>query len=127
MARSHVVVAVDIGGTTVKGALYPEDGAGLAFASSPTFLDRPESAGLEDRPMAAVTGVVDELVARAASEDLVVTGIGVCSPGLVDSEAGVVVLAVNLGWAALPVADILRARFGVPVALDHDARAATRA
>ncbi len=127
MAGSRVVVAVDIGGTTVKGALYAENGASLAFVTSPTFADRAECAGPEDRALAAVTEVVDQLVVRSARDGHVLAGIGVCSPGLVDSKAGIVVLAVNLGWAALPIAEILRARFGVPVALEHDARAGARA
>ena len=127
MAASRVVVAVDIGGTTVKGALYAEDGTPLASVASPTFGDRGKSAGPEDRAMAAVTEVVDQLVGRAARDGHALAGIGVCSPGLVDSTAGIVALAVNLGWVAFPIADILRARFGVPVALEHDARAGARA
>lgn len=127
MGPRRVVVAVDIGGTTVKGALYSEAGVSLVGMRTPTFPDADRSDDLANQAIEAVTGLVDRLVASAAAEGYEVTGVGICSPGLVDSTAGLIVLAVNLGWTALPIVDILHARVGVPVALDHDARAAARA
>jgi glucokinase len=126
-AARRVLIAVDIGGTTVKGALYPEDGPSLAVVTSPTFPGGDQGGESDDEAVTAVVTVVDQLATVAATEGLTLTGIGVCSPGVVDSESGLVVLAVNLGWTALPLTEILSARFGVPVALDHDARAAARA
>lgn len=133
------VVAVDIGGTTVKGALFDADGTVLDRATVPTFPVHPPSdatattsdpgdpGGPGGPALAAVVGLVDRLAASAERTGRFLTGIGLCSPGLVDAEGGRVVLAVNLGWADLPVAELLADRFGVPVALEHDARAAARA
>lgn len=121
------VVAVDIGGTTVKGAVFA-DGVVLDRATAPTFpADGTATDGAGGPALAAVSALVDRLVAAADTAGHTVTGIGLCSPGLVDAERGVVVLAVNLGWADLPIAGLLAERFGVPVALEHDARAAARA
>ncbi|MDH2444077.1 ROK family protein [Amnibacterium sp. CER49] len=126
-AGTRVLIAVDIGGTTIKAGLYPEDGPALALLGAPTFLEGTPSDPPGDRAVAAVLAVVGELAELAARDGHVLVGIGVCSPGVVDSGSGVVVLAVNLGWADVPIAALLRDRFGVPVALDHDARAASLA
>jgi glucokinase len=45
-------------------------------------------------------------------------------PGRVDPEVGSVTLAVNLGWHDLALGPELAARFGVPVAVENDVRAA---
>lgn len=125
------VVAVDIGGTTVKGALFDVDGTVLDRATVPTFPSGAAHGNPDDAPggpaLAAVVALVEQLAESATASGHRVTGVGLCSPGLVDSERGVVTLAVNLGWSDLPVVDLLAERFGVPVALDHDARAAARA
>jgi glucokinase len=114
------VIAVDIGGTTVKGAVFAADGTVLARTTVPTF--GPSGAALD-----AVTSLIEQLAAAASTADHRVTGIGLCSPGLVDGDTGRIVFAANLGWTDLPLADLLAERFGVPVAVDHDARAAARA
>ncbi|GAA3341662.1 ROK family protein [Curtobacterium pusillum] len=123
------VVAVDIGGTTVKGALFDVDGTVLDRATVATFPTG--MSAVADGPggpaLAAVTALVTQLAASATASGRTLTGIGLCSPGLVDAERGRVVVAVNLGWTDLPIAELLAARFDVPVALEHDARAAARA
>jgi glucokinase len=54
-----------------------------------------------------------------------VLGVGVGSPGYVDSQRGIVHKAVNLGWESLPLADILTARLDgrLPVRVANDAAA----
>ena len=54
--------------------------------------------------------------------DLAAIGIGV--PGRVDPVAGRVTLAVNLGWHDLPLVPLMSARYGIPVAIENDVRAA---
>ncbi|MBK0296551.1 ROK family protein, partial [Bacillus sp. S34] len=81
--------------------------------------------------LAAVTALVDQLAASATASGRSLSGIGLCSPGLVDAERGRVALAVNLGWRDLPVRDRVRtelARRGidVPLAFGHDVRAGGR-
>lgn len=59
-----------------------------------------------------------------AMTDRPVLGIGVGAPGLVDTEQGRVVYAVNLEWYNLPLATLLRKRFDLPVHVANDANAA---
>lgn len=53
-----------------------------------------------------------------------VVGIGVGTPGLVNTQAGVVVNAVNLDWQDLPLAQLLRDRYRHPVLILNDSQAA---
>jgi N-acetylglucosamine repressor len=51
-------------------------------------------------------------------------GIGVGTPGLVDSDKGEVINAVNLGWENLYLAELLQDRYGLPVFILNDSQAA---
>ncbi|WP_075859752.1 ROK family transcriptional regulator [Carboxydothermus pertinax] len=52
------------------------------------------------------------------------TGIGFALPGQVDYEKGVALSAHNLPfWREVPLKEVITARFGLPVIIEHDARA----
>jgi len=72
---------------------------------------------------AMVFELTEALVARTTAPIL---GIGVGSPGVVN-PSGVVVSAPNLGWSDLPLQATLADRFGFPVIVGNDARAAALA
>ncbi len=148
LEQSGAVVAVDVGGTTVKGMLRigdvvldravvptfgtvgPADGtaAGTPTAGWPSTGGSAVGDLAAGGPaLAAVVAVVDRLAAAATGAGHPLAAIGLCTPGVVDSAAGTVVVAVNLDWHDLPIADLLRERYGVPVAVAHDARAAATA
>jgi predicted NBD/HSP70 family sugar kinase len=61
-------------------------------------------------------------LAGRSPADLLAIGVGV--PGRVDPTAGSVTLAVNLGWHDLPLGPRLAERYGVPVGVENDVRAA---
>jgi len=50
-------------------------------------------------------------------------GIGVGTPGLVNTREGVVVNAVNLDWQDLPLAALLQSRYHLPVTILNDSQA----
>ncbi|MQA79190.1 MAG: ROK family protein [Streptosporangiales bacterium] len=65
----------------------------------------------------------------AAAQGLVVSGLAVALPGVVDAD-GVLLHAPNLGWRDVPVADLLGARLGIEpaqVMLDNEANLAALA
>jgi glucokinase len=50
--------------------------------------------------------------------------VGICSPGPIDHEAGMIIDPPNLtGWRNVPLRDMLAARLNLPVRLEHDAKA----
>ena len=76
---------------------------------------------------ADATAKVIALAAALVSQTTVpILGMGVGSPGVVD-PAGVVLSAPNLGWSDEHLQDVLAARFGIPVIVGNDARAAVLA
>jgi glucokinase len=112
----RVVVAVDVGGTSMKaGALGP---AGVyELRRVPTGRERGPTAVL-----ATLHDVVAELLERAEAEGLEPAAVGVAVPGVVDG-AGVGRYSVTLGWRDLPVREQLEARLGRRVLVEHDVRA----
>ncbi|MFI5955190.1 ROK family protein [Cryptosporangium sp. NPDC051539] len=107
------VVTVDIGGTTIKGALVGADGQEL------NRLDRDTGAAAgADEVVARVRAVARELA------DAGTVAVGLSVPGLVDTAAGVARHAVNLGFRDTPLAALVAEEVGVPVVIEQDSRAA---
>lgn len=115
------VIALDVGGTAMKGALIGRAGGVLAEVRRPTT-----GAG-GAMVVEAIGAAAAELAALAENSGLAVSGAGVVVPGIVDEAAGRAVYSANLGWRELPLAEILVGRLGMAVALGHDVRAGARA
>lgn len=113
----EVVIAIDIGGTTVKGAAVDAAGTVVARRTTATF-DSGRDA------YASVLTVAGALIEEATAAGFTTAGIGIASPGLVDPESGAVRFAANLGWDDFPLRSLLEAEFAVAVSVGHDARTA---
>ena len=111
---SGSVVALDVGGTAMKGALVDRYGALLHVESRPTGRER----GVD----AVTEAIVEFAGALADKSSASVAAAGVVVPGLVDDARGIARYAANLGWHDLPLADLVSQRIGRPVALSHDVR-----
>ncbi len=66
--------------------------------------------------------IVDRLIKKAATHPLL--GIGVGTPGLVNTQEGVIINAVNLNWKDLPLTHLLQERYNLPVYVLNDSQAA---
>lgn len=119
-AERALALAFDVGGTSVRGAVV---GAGDVSLAESRVATRTGLAVLDD-----IAQLGEQLlaglspVARAQ-----VAGVGVAFPGLVDTESGTSLKAVNLGLVDTPVAAPLSERLGLPVAVSHDTAAAAGA
>jgi glucokinase len=113
------VIALDVGGTGMKGALLAPDGGVLREARRPTGRERGAEAVI-----ASVLDFAAELRARGAHEyGEPAAAVGVAVPGLVDEATGTAVYSANIGWRDVPMRGLLAERLGgVPVALGHDLR-----
>ncbi|OIU86739.1 sugar kinase [Microbacterium sp. AR7-10] len=120
MGAGAPVLAFDVGGTDIKSALFDADGTVLGLRRTPT----PPS---EDGTPARLIERLGELAAelRAQHPDVVPQAVGLVVPGIVDAESGIGVFSSNLGWHDAPMRDLMAARFGMPVAFDHDVRTAS--
>ena len=102
------VLAVDVGGTTIKAEIADPAGAVVAAGSVPT----PKGAAAID--------AVAELGARLIASTGPISAAGVILPGIVDRERRIAVFSANVGWSDLPAGELLDQAWGVPVAIDHD-------
>ena len=106
-----MIVALDVGGTSMKGAIMDH---GLDRTAT---VRRPTPHG--DAAVTAVLDTVADLVARTNNAEAV----GIAVPGIVDDENGVAVWSENIGWNDVPFRDLIERRTGLPVAVGHDVRA----
>ena len=123
---TDALVALDVGGTSIRGELLrPLRDAGevvdleileRALADTPRGGAEPDGGAIIDE----IERVCKALLDYATSHRVSVGAVGVAVPGVVDTAAGVVHLAGNLGWRDVPVAAELSARLGVPVQVHHD-------
>ncbi len=74
-----------------------------------------------EQALALVYEILDRLVQKQWAP---LVGIGVGTPGLVNTSEGMVVNAVNLDWQNLPLAQLLRNRYHMPVHIMNDSQAA---
>jgi glucokinase len=112
------VVALDVGGTTIKGAVVDHDAAVLSRLRRPT----PPRDTAPDEVLAAVLATVDTLAA-AAPPGARVRAVGLAVTGIVDERRGIAVHSENVGWRDVPVRSLVEQATGLPVGFGHDVRA----
>ncbi|MFJ8636347.1 ROK family protein [Streptomyces sp. NPDC093568] len=98
---------------TIKAARYGPQG----IAEETLRLPTPSSKGQD----AVVAAVVQAAMALTRPG---VRAVGLCAAGLIDTEGGVIRYAANLGLRDTPLAAAVADAVGLPVTLEHDARAA---
>ena len=116
---ARCVVALDVGGTSMKGALVDQDAQVYARQAFGT----PVAAGV-DAVLDQIGAALQTLAGRASAVGLAAPdAAGLAVPGIVDEARGVAVRAANIGWHDVALVQILERRLGLPVALGHDVRA----
>ncbi len=118
-ADARHVIGLDLGENFFTGAVV--DLRGRVRHS----LSRPLGGRDGDAALQLVFELVDALIACDRTRPLL--GIGIGTPGLVDSRDGTVRWAVNLDWAELPLGPIVGERYGAPVVVANDSQAAALA
>ena len=120
-ACRHTVVAIDVGGTKIAGALVAYEG-GLppvvtVRMSVPTDAQRGGEAVLQ-----SIVDVARELLAQAEGD---IVGIGVGTAGVVNPATGSIRYANDImpGWTGQPVRQRLIEEFNMPVAVLGDVQA----
>jgi glucokinase-like ROK family protein len=113
--NSRYLIGLDLAHDKFYGAIVNLRGKICASADLPIF-----DCGRE-KALSAVYEILDKLV-QAPYHRLV--GIGVGTPGLVNTLEGTVVNAVNLEWQDIPLASLLQNRYHLPVTILNDSQAA---
>ncbi|HEM6521034.1 ROK family protein [Streptococcus suis] len=117
---SKKIIGIDLGGTSVKLAILTTEGEIQEKWSIKT--------NILDDGSHIVPDIIDSIQHRFETHGLTkdnFLGIGMGSPGVVDSEAGTVIGAYNLNWKTLQlVKDQFESALGLPFFIDNDANVA---
>jgi N-acetylglucosamine repressor len=73
-----------------------------------------------DKALELVYKILGELIRKKIKP---IVGIGIGTPGLVNTREGVIVNAVNLAWKDLPLGALLEKKYKVPVSILNDSQA----
>jgi glucokinase len=110
--NGQLVAGVDVGGTKTLVVVTDDQDRVLYEHAAPT-----DRSSLVDQ----IAGLVDDARRHVGQE---LAAVGVAIPGHVDPRDGSVSMAVNLGITYLPLGSMLQTKLGVPIFVEHDARAA---
>ncbi len=113
-------LGVDLGGTNIQAGVMVGDGKLLARDSTKTKAE--EGA---DEVIGRIEKVIAKVLDGAKLKAGEVAGLGIGAPGAIDTNKGVVVKAVNLGWSDYPLAKTLSKKLDLPVLVDNDVNVGT--
>ncbi|NQJ70902.1 ROK family glucokinase [Streptococcus suis] len=117
---SKKIIGIDLGGTSVKLAILTTEGEIQEKWSIKT--------NILDDGSHIVPDIIESILHRFETHGLTkedFLGVGMGSPGVVDSEAGTVIGAYNLNWKNLQlVKEQFEAALGLPFFIDNDANVA---
>ncbi|MCH8051145.1 MAG: ROK family protein [Chloroflexi bacterium] len=112
--------AIDLGGTNVRAIVAGLDGKISGDDRRPSRA----SDGL-DATIETLLASLAHACSEAGVEASALRGLGVATPGWVDTERGIVPAAPQLiGWRDVPLVEMLQERLGLTVRLENDANAA---
>lgn len=114
VADSRYLIGLDLGQEKFIGAILNLRGEIKEMVEEPVHDDNGKTA------LELVYQIVDQLMKKKIKP---IVGIGVGTPGLVNTREGVVVNAVNLEWQDLPLGQLLEKKYKIPVSILNDSQA----
>jgi glucokinase len=114
-AHEQFAIGIDIGATKIASALLSERGEAVKTSQILTLAHEGTQAVLDK--------VADQILDLAQQSPENVAGVGIGSPGKVDSDHGVVYHAVNLGWTEVNLTEEIANRIErkLPIWIQKDA------
>jgi len=115
VAKDKKYIGIDIGGTQLRAALYPEEG--IEPIKKKIIATHSGDEKPEDR--------LNNLISEIWPDEGGVERIGIAVPGPVDPKNGIVYKASNVkGWIDIPLGPLVEKRHKTPVILGNDANLA---
>lgn len=117
--RGHYYIGIDLGGMSAKAGIMNADGEFLGTKRCFTDKDRSPEETAKD-----IAELATSLAAQTGVPLHEVVGIGIGSPGVIDSRNGIVVRWTNFNWQGVRLAKMVRENSSLPVFVTNDANAA---
>ena len=112
-------IGIDLGGTNIVAGVVDENYKIISKASTKTNLPRPEKEIAADMARVSVQAV------KEASLDMnQIEWVGIGTPGIANSEKGIIEYSCNLGFDNTPMVDYIKEYIDKPVFIENDANAA---
>src|SRR6516162_997616 len=119
-------IGVDIGGTKIAVGLVDHSGEIQHRLQAPMISNAGADAGLD--AVRSLIGRLSHQSARDSSIPKMIQKIGICCPGPLDPDTGVVINPPTLPcWRDFPLAAEIHKAYGMPVKLDNDGNGAALA
>ena len=112
-------VGIDLGGTNIVAGVVDEEYNIIAKASTKTNCPRPEKEIADDMARMAIEAVKNAKLTMDQIE-----WIGVGTPGIANSETGIIEYSNNLGFKNTPMVKYIQETIDKPVFIENDANAA---
>ena len=112
-------VGIDLGGTNIVAGVVDEKYNIVAKASTKTNCPRPAKEIADDMARMAIQAVENAGLTMEQIE-----WIGVGTPGIANSETGIIEYSNNLGFKDTPMVEYIRETIDKPVFIENDANAA---
>ncbi len=121
MQRKYYV-GIDLGGTFIKGGIVDDLGDILLQDKTPTETEKGGEAVAQN-----IATLANSLLERMGLSKEQVVGLGMGSPGMIDSKSGTVIFAGNLNWKNFKVCERVSDLTGLEVKIGNDANVAALA
>lgn len=112
-------VGIDLGGTNIVAGVVDENYNILTKASRKTNCPRPA-----DQIAADMAGAALDAIAQANLKPEDCEWIGIGTPGIANSETGIIEYSNNLGFVNVPMVKWISEQTGIPAFIENDANAA---
>ncbi|QZY55650.1 ROK family protein [Crassaminicella profunda] len=117
-----VYCAIDLGGTKMNIGIMTREGEVIDHIKIPTFVEKGSEQAIK-----RIKDTIYELLEKLNLKKENIKGIGIGSPGPLDSEKGIIIKSSNLkGWKNVEIVKNLSVDFkDIPIKLENDGNAAT--
>ena len=112
-------IGIDLGGTNIVAGVVDENYNILTKASRKTNCPRPA-----DQIAADMAGAALDAIAQANLKPEDCEWIGIGTPGIANSETGIIEYSNNLGFVNVPMVKWISEQTGIPAFIENDANAA---
>lgn len=112
-------IGIDLGGTNIAVGVVDENLRVVAKRSVPTQANCPYQQVVEDMAKAVLSALREAGIPQDQCRS-----IGIGSPGICDSETGIVTYSNNIGWENVPLTAELQKWISLPCSLSNDANCA---